>query len=121
MQDLHAEGDGVPDLLVGYRGVICLVEAKGRSSSLTPSQETFHRRWAGYPVVVARTPEEAWALVRRCCGEVSRGPQQPAWEVEVPFGKGTCLTAKQLMGGPVLVVPTGKRGRASAVAKRAKK
>lgn len=109
VQSLHEHGDGVPDLLVGYRGVICLLEVKGSSSSLTLPQQAFHRRWAGYPVLVVRDPFQAWAAVRRFCGEVKPGPpMEPALTVYVPWGKGTTLTKRQLAGGPVLAVPVGE-------------
>jgi hypothetical protein len=74
---------GVPDLLVGFRGVNVLLEVKNpeeRSSpyrvksgevrettrsatTLKPEQERWHRAWRGLRPLVVRTPQEALAAV----------------------------------------------------------
>lgn len=66
VQSLASLGKGVPDLLVGIRGVNLLVEVKNPASSgdkLTPDQLTWHLGWLGQ-VAVIRTVEQASALVR---------------------------------------------------------
>lgn len=60
---LHQVGQGCPDLLVGYRGALHLVEVKDGykppSRRLTPAQVDFHREWSGLPVHVVETVEQA--------------------------------------------------------------
>lgn len=87
---LAAVGKGVPDLLVGFRGVNVLLEVKNpqvilSDQQLNAAQKKFHETWPG-PVFVVRTPQEAVllvveaarpkgpeALAPRCkCGEVYR-------------------------------------------------
>ena len=51
-------GDGCPDLLVGYRGRLALVEVKAARGRLRPAQEDFQRRW---PVRVVRTVDDVQA------------------------------------------------------------
>lgn len=55
------------DLLVGYRGRTELVEVKtgttGYGKRLTDGQLAWSEAWRGSPVHVARTPEDAAALV----------------------------------------------------------
>jgi hypothetical protein len=55
-------GDGAPDLLVSFRGgrVLLLLECKSKGGTLTAAQKKFHGEW---PVLVARSPEEAVRLV----------------------------------------------------------
>lgn len=66
----YLNGTGVPDLLVGYRGVNYLVEIKGEhgkaeshgkktASGLRDSQERWWRLWQGARPVVATTSDEA--------------------------------------------------------------
>lgn len=72
--DLAAVGGGVPDLLVGYRGVNRLLEIKrdqatafGRGKfvnrAVRERQSQWAARWRGRPVVVVTTPEEALAAI----------------------------------------------------------
>ncbi len=42
---LHRVGEGVPDLLVGWKGRNLLVEVKGLSGKLTPAQGRWHDEW----------------------------------------------------------------------------
>lgn len=50
--DLSGVGQGVPDLIVGYRGVNVLVEIKSnRKNGLTFSQKEWHRTWQGSVIV----------------------------------------------------------------------
>ena len=53
-------GTGVPDLIVGYRGVNYLVEVKDGSKPpsqrrLTPAEEKFHAEWRGTVHIVNDT------------------------------------------------------------------
>lgn len=50
---------GVPDLLIGYRGVTYLCEIKFQKGKLTPAQIAWHLDWQGDRVSVARSVEEA--------------------------------------------------------------
>lgn len=48
---LSAVGRGVPDLLVGFRGVNYLLEVKnldGRGDALTPAEVEFFETWRGH-------------------------------------------------------------------------
>ena len=62
--DLSGVGAGVPDLLVGFRGISGLIEVKDGSKppserKLTRQQEEFHRLWRGRPPVVVTSIDEA--------------------------------------------------------------
>lgn len=53
---------GLFDLLVGYNGVLRLLEVKNPNASnprLRKQQETFIEKWQGYPLFVVYTVEEA--------------------------------------------------------------
>jgi len=57
VQSLAAVGNGCPDLLVGYRNRLFLLEIKDgnkppSAQALTPHQVEWHRVWAGHVVVV---------------------------------------------------------------------
>lgn len=57
VHSLAGVGNGVPDLLVGVRGITLLVECKDGSKPpsarrLTPDQQDFMRTWKGGPVAV---------------------------------------------------------------------
>lgn len=54
-------GAGLPDLLVARQGRLYALEVKQRKAKLTDAQEAF--RGAGWPVMVARTPEQALCAV----------------------------------------------------------
>ena len=64
VQSLAAVGQGVPDLLVGFRGGNYLLECKtrtqdgGRGLGLTEAEKNWHETWPGW-VYVASEPEEA--------------------------------------------------------------
>lgn len=67
VQSIAAAGDGVPDLLVGWRGQNLLVECKNGENvpskrRLTPDQVKWHGEWRGQ-VCVVESVEEALALV----------------------------------------------------------
>ena len=52
VQDLSRVGGGVPDLLVGFRGVNLLMEVKTAKGKLNPRQVDWHGEWRGDAVVV---------------------------------------------------------------------
>ena len=64
VQSTAAIGKGVPDLLVGFRFRLFLLEVKDGSlppsgRKLTTEQVKWHSDWAGYPLCVVNSPEEA--------------------------------------------------------------
>lgn len=64
VQSLAAVGDGVPDFLVGFRGVNFTLECKDGNQPpskqrLTADQVKWHAEWRGAPVVVVNSPEAA--------------------------------------------------------------
>lgn len=87
------------DAIVLYRGVVYLMEFKGRKAKLTPTQTRFHIEWAG-SVHIVRTFTDAMAVLRifpepphsHDCGgggarEIPPPPQGPP-PVEVRKGGG---------------------------------
>ena len=62
VKPLHAVGAGVPDLLVGYRGVNYLLEVKSRRGRLTADQVVFFDQWRGAAQVV-RSVDDALKVV----------------------------------------------------------
>lgn len=61
---LSGVGDGVPDLLVGFRGATFLLEVKDGSlppskQKLTPAEEKWHAEWRGGPKAVVASLDEA--------------------------------------------------------------
>lgn len=64
VHDLSAAGEGTPDLLVGWRRQLLLFEVKDGSEppsarALTTAQQVFHRAFAGYPVHVVESVDDA--------------------------------------------------------------
>ena len=62
--DTGSRGGGFPDLVVGYRGVIYLLEVKDGNKPpskrrLTPDEQKFFNDWGGYPVYVVNSTQEA--------------------------------------------------------------
>ena len=67
VQVLSAIGQGVPDLLVGYRGRNRLLEVKDglarkQDRQLTPRQVEWHREWRG-EIAVVESVEQALAVL----------------------------------------------------------
>lgn len=62
-QVVQLSGKGVPDLLVGFRGELFLLEVKmPKTGKLTDDQKEFHAAWAEV-VHVVYTPEDAlWVI-----------------------------------------------------------
>lgn len=55
-------GKDMPDLLVGWHGLTLLAEVKvPKTGKLTEGQASWHRNWAGAPVVVLTSAKEAVA------------------------------------------------------------
>lgn len=69
VQPLHAVGQGCPDLLVGWRGMVSLLEIKDGSKppsarKLTPDQEKWHAAWRGQVAVVENVEQAIEAITR---------------------------------------------------------
>lgn len=65
------QGDGIPDLLVGYRGHTILMEVKdGRkppsARKLTEEEEKFFTNWTGGMLAIVNSVDEALELLKRC-------------------------------------------------------
>lgn len=52
-------GNGVPDLLVGIRGMTYLIECKSERGGLSPDQARWANTWTGGAAVVLRSAEDA--------------------------------------------------------------
>ena len=64
VQSLAAVGDGVPDLLVGFRSATILMEVKDAAQPpskrrLTPDQRNWHGKWRGGALATVDGPEAA--------------------------------------------------------------
>ena len=64
-------GDGVPDLLVGYRGYTLLFEVKDgkkppSARELTPAEAKFFKEWTGGMLAVVNSVEEALDILKKC-------------------------------------------------------
>jgi hypothetical protein len=67
VQSLAAAGQGVPDILAGYRGRNYLLEVKDSAKppsarKLTPAQREWHALWRGSVVVVESVEDALGAL-----------------------------------------------------------
>jgi hypothetical protein len=66
------QGDGIPDLLVGYNGFSILMEVKDgqkvpSARKLTEAEQDFFDKWTGGMLVVVNSVEEALDILKRCC------------------------------------------------------
>ena len=66
------QGNGLPDLLVGFRGVTILMEVKDgqkvpSARKLTPAEQKFFEEWRGGIVAIVNSVDEAIDLLKRCC------------------------------------------------------
>ena len=52
VQDLHCVGEGVPDLVVGFRGQNYLIEVKGLTELLNGREARWHDAWRGQVAMV---------------------------------------------------------------------
>ena len=68
-------GQGVPDLLVGFRGTNTLLETKTGERDcdrkLTKDEQNWHERWSGQCAIVS-TPDEAVEVVIRTAKGLGR-------------------------------------------------
>ena len=61
VQSLATVGGGCPDIAVGWRGKVWLIEIKDRSR-FTPAQKKWHRDWQG-KAYVANDANEALEII----------------------------------------------------------
>lgn len=66
---LAGVGEGVPDLLVGFRGVTCLVEIKDGTKppsqrKLTEAQIRFHSEWNGGTLSIVDSVDAALRILK---------------------------------------------------------
>ena len=66
-----SQGDGIPDLLVGFRGQTFLLEVKDgkkppSARKLTPAEQKFFDDWRGGMLVIVNSVEEAIETLKRC-------------------------------------------------------
>lgn len=64
------QGDGLPDLLVGYRGVTLLMEVKDGSKppsaqKLTEAEQKFFDAWTGGALIKVTSVEDVIAALRK--------------------------------------------------------
>ena len=67
--DLSRVGEGCPDLFIGYRGRLYLVEIKDGNKPpsarvLTSAQEKFHEKWKDYPLFIFKNDEDIKNFLR---------------------------------------------------------
>lgn len=65
------QGDGIPDLLVGYNGFTILMEVKDGTKppsarKLTEAEEKFFMEWTGGMLVIVNSVEEALEVLKNC-------------------------------------------------------
>lgn len=66
-----SQGDGIPDLLVAYKGYTILMEVKdgGKPPSarkLTEAEQKFFDEWTGGMLVIVNSVEESLATLQHC-------------------------------------------------------
>jgi hypothetical protein len=66
-----SQGDGIPDLLVGYKGYTILMEVKDgdkvpSARKLTEPEQKFFDDWRGGMLAVVNSVEEALEILKRC-------------------------------------------------------
>ena len=66
-----SQGDGIPDLLVGYKGYTILMEVKDgqkvpSARKLTPAEQKFFDDWQGGMLVIVNSVDEALETLKRC-------------------------------------------------------
>jgi hypothetical protein len=63
--NLSRVGEGCPDILIGYKGVICLVEIKrDEKAAFTEPQIKFMQNWKGGPVSRIDSVDAAIRLIK---------------------------------------------------------
>ena len=66
-----SQGDGIPDLLVAYKGYTVLMEVKDgdkvpSARKLTEAEQKFFDEWTGGMMVIVNSVEEALEILKRC-------------------------------------------------------
>jgi Holliday junction resolvase len=66
-----SQGDGIPDLLVGYKGYTILMEVKDgdkvpSARKLTEAEQKFFNDWQGGLLMIVNSPEEALEILENC-------------------------------------------------------
>jgi Holliday junction resolvase len=66
-----SQGDGIPDLLVGYKGFTILMEVKDgdkvpSARKLTEAEQKFFDDWRGGMLVIVNSVDEALETLNRC-------------------------------------------------------
>ena len=66
-----SQGDGIPDLLVGYKGYTILMEVKDgdkvpSARKLTEAEQKFFDDWRGGMLVIVNSVDEALETLNRC-------------------------------------------------------
>ena len=66
-----SQGDGIPDLLVGYKGYTILMEVKDgdkvpSARKLTEAEQKFFDDWRGGMLVIVNSVDEALETLKRC-------------------------------------------------------
>jgi len=66
-----SQGDGIPDLLVGYNGFTILMEVKDgdkvpSARKLTEAEQKFFNDWRGGLLVIVNSVEEALETLEKC-------------------------------------------------------
>lgn len=66
-----SQGDGIPDLLVAYKGYTILMEVKDgdkvpSARKLTEAEQKFFDEWTGGMLVIVNSVEEALETLKRC-------------------------------------------------------
>jgi hypothetical protein len=65
------QGDGIPDLLVGYQGHTILMEVKDGNKppsarQLTPAEQNFFDQWTGGKLFIVKSVDEALDVLKDC-------------------------------------------------------
>ncbi len=60
---LHKEGNGCPDLLVGFRGYNFLIEVKTETGKLKDGQAEWHQAWRGFRPQTVHNVAQALAAI----------------------------------------------------------
>lgn len=60
---LAREGEGCPDILVGHQRQSVLMEIKSAGGKLNDTQQEWHSRWRGGPLVTVWTVEDALRVI----------------------------------------------------------
>jgi len=65
------QGDGIPDLLVGFEGGTILIEVKDgdkcpSARKLTEAEQLFFDKWVGGPLVIVTSVEDALDKLKLC-------------------------------------------------------